>query len=323
MTFEDAIAYSRNVVAAKVALRLGQDRRRRVGDRSTRPGGGWASARRPASTSPARSAAWSRDPATRAWRQIDLANGAFGQGVAVTPIQLAQAYAAMVNGGVLVQPHVVRAIGGGPRSRRRRGRVIDAALSADARRDDEPRRRRGRLLPRPDARSRATTSAARPARRRSGTPTKRQLEEQHVQLLVRRATSGARTGQPDLVVAVRIKEGTPTVAEVGPARDAGHVVRAVPADRPRRDHDARSSTARDRASASTGRRRAVTSSPRDLVTGRHATLTRDRRSAAVPRAAASAPSLSTAEDLARLDRRPARHAAPTARSAAGPSTPGS
>ena len=41
--------------------------------------------------------------------QIDLANGAFGQGVAVTPIQLATAYAAMVNGGILVQPHVVAA----------------------------------------------------------------------------------------------------------------------------------------------------------------------------------------------------------------------
>ena len=52
-----------------------------------------------------------RDPATKPWREIDLANGAFGQGVAVTPIQLAQSYAAMVNGGTLVQPHVVEAIG--------------------------------------------------------------------------------------------------------------------------------------------------------------------------------------------------------------------
>ena len=55
---------------------------------------------RPASTSPTRSAGIVRDPAHQPWRQIDLANGAFGQGVAVTPIQLAQAYAAMVNGGV-------------------------------------------------------------------------------------------------------------------------------------------------------------------------------------------------------------------------------
>jgi cell division protein FtsI/penicillin-binding protein 2 len=38
-------------------------------------------------------------PALTKWRQIDLANGAFGQGVAVTPIQLATAYAALMNGG--------------------------------------------------------------------------------------------------------------------------------------------------------------------------------------------------------------------------------
>ena len=56
MTFEDGVAYSRNVVAAKVALGLG--RRRANRRRScTRCGRGWASARRPASTSPARSAA--------------------------------------------------------------------------------------------------------------------------------------------------------------------------------------------------------------------------------------------------------------------------
>ena len=52
-----------------------------------------------------------RDPAVRPWGQIDLANGAFGQGVAVTPIQLATAYAALLNGGTRVQPHVVEGIG--------------------------------------------------------------------------------------------------------------------------------------------------------------------------------------------------------------------
>ena len=50
-------------------------------------------------------------PSVTPWREIDLANGAFGQGIAVTPIQLAQAYSAMVNGGTLVRPRVVRSIG--------------------------------------------------------------------------------------------------------------------------------------------------------------------------------------------------------------------
>ena len=50
---------------------------------------------------------------------------------------------------------------------------------------------------------------------------------------------GRQTGIPDLVVAIRIEEGTPTVVAGRPPRDAGHVVRALPADRDRRDHDAR------------------------------------------------------------------------------------
>jgi cell division protein FtsI (penicillin-binding protein 3) len=43
------------------------------------------------------------------WREIDLANHGFGQGVAVTPMQLAVAYAAIANGGLIVRPHIVRA----------------------------------------------------------------------------------------------------------------------------------------------------------------------------------------------------------------------
>ena len=48
-----------------------------------------------------------RNPAVDPWAKIDLANASFGQGVAATPIQVARAYAAMVNGGNLVTPRVV------------------------------------------------------------------------------------------------------------------------------------------------------------------------------------------------------------------------
>jgi cell division protein FtsI/penicillin-binding protein 2 len=48
-----------------------------------------------------------RNPATDPWAKIDLANASFGQGVASTPIQVTRAYAAMVNGGLLVTPRVV------------------------------------------------------------------------------------------------------------------------------------------------------------------------------------------------------------------------
>ena len=43
------------------------------------------------------------------WRAVDLANICFGQGVAVTTLQMAQAMAAVANGGVLMRPFVVRA----------------------------------------------------------------------------------------------------------------------------------------------------------------------------------------------------------------------
>ena len=43
----------------------------------------------------------------RKWRPIDLCNLAFGQGVAVTSVQLVAAYAALANGGYQVTPHLV------------------------------------------------------------------------------------------------------------------------------------------------------------------------------------------------------------------------
>lgn len=44
------------------------------------------------------------------WSQIDLAAHSFGQGIAVTPIQLVMAYAAIANGGHLMRPFVVRRV---------------------------------------------------------------------------------------------------------------------------------------------------------------------------------------------------------------------
>ena len=44
------------------------------------------------------------------WSAIDLATHAFGQGIAVTPIQMAMAYAAVANGGFLMRPFAVRRV---------------------------------------------------------------------------------------------------------------------------------------------------------------------------------------------------------------------
>jgi cell division protein FtsI (penicillin-binding protein 3) len=44
------------------------------------------------------------------WREIDLATASFGQGIAVTPIQILTAVSAIANGGTLYQPQVVKKI---------------------------------------------------------------------------------------------------------------------------------------------------------------------------------------------------------------------
>ena len=46
------------------------------------------------------------------WSAVDLATHAFGQGIAVTPMQLVMAYAAIANGGFLMRPYVVRRVVG-------------------------------------------------------------------------------------------------------------------------------------------------------------------------------------------------------------------
>ncbi|HVA85960.1 MAG TPA: penicillin-binding protein 2 [Candidatus Saccharimonadales bacterium] len=110
IAFQDVIAYSRNVGAARVALMLGHTTKAAsivLYDTWQKLGFG-----KPTGIDLAGEVAGiTNDPRVRAWQQIDLANGSFGQGVAVTSIQLATAYSAMVNGGLKVQPHVVSAIG--------------------------------------------------------------------------------------------------------------------------------------------------------------------------------------------------------------------
>jgi cell division protein FtsI (penicillin-binding protein 3) len=153
LSFEDVIAYSRNVGAAKVALML---------DRDTK------------SSSIALHDMWAKlgigqrtgvdvagevngivtDPQKRAWPDIDLANASFGQGVGVTPVQLAVAFSAMVNGGYRVQPHVVSAIGKEDLVPTEPAPVLSGELSAELRRlmvhvvNEVPQYAQGTLIPR-------------------------------------------------------------------------------------------------------------------------------------------------------------------------------
>ena len=47
---------------------------------------------------------------SRQWTEIDLATASFGQGIAVTPLQMVTAVAALANNGWLMEPHVVAQI---------------------------------------------------------------------------------------------------------------------------------------------------------------------------------------------------------------------
>ena len=131
ISFADVVAWSRNVGAAKVSFRLGKTT---------------------AAASAALYKTWQqygigqdtgidlagevaglvRNPATTPWAQIDLANASFGQGVAVTPIQIMRAYCIMDNGGRAVTPHVAMpASGASAASAAPAGKqVISAGVSA-------------------------------------------------------------------------------------------------------------------------------------------------------------------------------------------------
>jgi cell division protein FtsI/penicillin-binding protein 2 len=63
-----------------------------------------------------------------------MGNLPIGQGLAVTPMQMATAYAAIANGGVLRPPHIVADVGGKPTPKPRGHRVIAAASAASLRR---------------------------------------------------------------------------------------------------------------------------------------------------------------------------------------------
>lgn len=53
-----------------------------------------------------------RTPADEDWRPIDLATNSFGQGIAVSPLQILSAVAALVNDGLLMRPYIVKEVAG-------------------------------------------------------------------------------------------------------------------------------------------------------------------------------------------------------------------
>lgn len=104
LSFSEIIAFSSNVGAIHLGTSVGEDRLHMMiralgfGSKTGIDLSGEASGQvRP------------RD----SWHKRDIAYISFGQGIAVTPLQLANAFAAIANGGTLYQPYVVAGIGRG------------------------------------------------------------------------------------------------------------------------------------------------------------------------------------------------------------------
>ena len=216
MKFEDAIAFSRNVVAAKVALGLDPNVRTASSIlHSTWTKFGFGS--RTGVDLAGEVGGIVHDPAINAWQQIDLANGAFGQGVAVTPLQLATAYAAMVNGGRQVQPHVVKAVGLADTPIVQGAQLIDPDLSRTLVGmmrhvvTTVPFYRDRTIIPGYDVGGKTGTAQIWDPTAKSG----RGGWKHNIFNYSFIGYIGRDTGVPDLVVAIRIEEGKPTVAKLG------------------------------------------------------------------------------------------------------------
>lgn len=65
------------------------------------------------------------------WSRIQLANISFGQGIGVTPMQLAAAYGAIANDGVLMHPHIVRAVGIGDKIQKVAPETVRSVLTPE------------------------------------------------------------------------------------------------------------------------------------------------------------------------------------------------
>ncbi|HWC87157.1 MAG TPA: penicillin-binding protein 2 [Solirubrobacteraceae bacterium] len=72
-------------------------------------------------------------PPYSTWSGTTIATLPFGQGLEVTPIQIASAYAAIANGGLLRTPHIVSTIGGKPVPLAHGRRIISAAVASEMR----------------------------------------------------------------------------------------------------------------------------------------------------------------------------------------------
>ena len=101
----DIVTHSSNIGAAKVAMELGGDS---LYDYFARFG----LTRRTGVDFPGEAIGWL--PPTDQWSSSSIGTIPFGQGISVTPIQLARAFSVIANGGTLVTPHFLKSVPDSP-----------------------------------------------------------------------------------------------------------------------------------------------------------------------------------------------------------------
>lgn len=97
------LKYSCNMAAAGMGLRLG-------GKRLYKYEEAFGFYEKPGADLPGELFGW--HDKWQDWANVRLANIAFGQGIAVTPLQMTKAYCAVANGGIMMRPFIVKEIRG-------------------------------------------------------------------------------------------------------------------------------------------------------------------------------------------------------------------
>ncbi len=101
LSFAEVLHLSSNIGVTKVADKLGKERYHRYIRR-------FGFGEKTGIDLPGEVVGTVRPPSR--WRTIDLATASFGQGIAVTPLQMAMAVSAVANGGLLMRPHLVERV---------------------------------------------------------------------------------------------------------------------------------------------------------------------------------------------------------------------
>jgi len=98
LSLQELLETSSNIASAKIGLKLGPEK---FYDTILKFGLGESTR----IDLPGEASSWIRKPSD--WKPIETANISFGQGLAVTPLQMIRAVSAIASGGVLTTPHIV------------------------------------------------------------------------------------------------------------------------------------------------------------------------------------------------------------------------